>query len=331
MNVGAPIRNIYAPVWERWVHCQSLRKSNNRSCMCASAKRLAFIWSFCAAVAFVGGCADQQVHPETPGGPQGMESEASEQVDTDPSALAQFREPLEPYGHWVDDPTFGTVWVPSSAIVGSDFAPYVTAGHWALTDDDQWTWVSDYEWGWAPFHYGRWVWIDGTGWAWIPGGVYAPAWVVWETGDYDEPYVGWAPMPPVWCWRGGVVVRLGSVPRSRYVYLPSRQVFRPEWRSYVAADARVAAVAPHMQPYAAPGGARYAPMAMTRGPTPAAARIPGAALPAQRVTSAPRATSTGASHPASGGSHPSQRGAPSRGGGRSRGGGGRGGGGGGRR
>ena len=99
------------------------------------------------------------------------------------------------------------MWVPNPETVGADFAPYVTAGHWALTDDDQWVWVSDYEWGSGPFHYGRWVWIDGTGWAWIPGGVYAPAWVVWQTGYYDEAYVGWAPMPPAWCWRGGVAVR----------------------------------------------------------------------------------------------------------------------------
>jgi hypothetical protein len=148
--------------------------------------------------------------------------EADETADTDPSALPQFQKPLEPYGTWVDDPTYGTVWVPNAEAVGPDFAPYETAGHWALTEDDQWTWVSDYPWGWAPFHYGRWLWIDGRGWAWIPGGVYAPAWVVWRTGVYDEAYVGWAPMPPVWCWRGGVAVRVSVGAPSRDVFVPSR-------------------------------------------------------------------------------------------------------------
>src|SRR5262245_56205214 len=90
--------------------------------------------------------------------------------DNDPSALTDFRAPLEPYGTWVDDSTYGTVWQPSRTVVGADFVPYSTAGHWVY--DDDWVWVSDYEWGWAPFHYGRWVWIDGRGWIWIPGRVY---------------------------------------------------------------------------------------------------------------------------------------------------------------
>src|SRR5262245_48273418 len=59
-------------------------------------------------------------------------------TDTDPAALSQFQEPLRPYGTWVDDPTYGTVWVPSPNAVGNDFTPYLSAGHWALTVDDQW-------------------------------------------------------------------------------------------------------------------------------------------------------------------------------------------------
>jgi hypothetical protein len=79
-------------------------------------------------------------------------------ADTDPSALTDFREPLAPYGQWVQDPTYGTIWVPDSAQVGADFAPYQTAGQWGMTDTGDWIWQSDYAWGYIPFHYGRWVW-----------------------------------------------------------------------------------------------------------------------------------------------------------------------------
>src|SRR5690242_8995767 len=81
--------------------------------------------------------------------------------DTDPSALSDFRAPLAPYGSWVDDPTYGTVWIPHRTVVGDDFVPYQTAGHWAM-DGANYVWLSDYSWGWLPFHYGRWVFIDGT-------------------------------------------------------------------------------------------------------------------------------------------------------------------------
>ena len=56
------------------------------------------------------------------------------------NADAEFREPLAPYGNWVDDSTYGTVWVPHTSVVGADFTPYSTAGHW--TYDDEWVWVT---------------------------------------------------------------------------------------------------------------------------------------------------------------------------------------------
>jgi len=62
-------------------------------------------------------------------------------VDASPSALTDFRAALDPYGSWVEDPNNGTVWVPSPDVVGDDFAPYSTAGHWAY--DDDYLWVSD--------------------------------------------------------------------------------------------------------------------------------------------------------------------------------------------
>ena len=105
--------------------------------------------------------------------------------DTDPSALTDFHSALDPYGSWVDDPEYGTIWQPSPDVVGEGFAPYETAGHWSYGDD--YVWVSEYSWGWAPFHYGRWVYAT-NGWGWIPGRQYAGAWTTWRTGY--GPYYG---------------------------------------------------------------------------------------------------------------------------------------------
>ena len=123
--------------------------------------------------------------------------------DNDPAALNDFHPALDSHGQWVDDPTYGTVWVPAAAEVGPDFTPYQTAGHWAY-DGNDYVWVSDYDWGWAPFHYGRWVYAD-RGWAWIPGREYRGAWVNWGADD-GYGYVGWYPMGPTFLWRGGVAV-----------------------------------------------------------------------------------------------------------------------------
>jgi hypothetical protein len=108
------------------------------------------------------------------------------------NAYQSFEDPLAPYGSWIAHPLYGQVWVPAVAIVGANFIPYATAGHFTLTEYG-WTWVSDYPWGWAPFHYGRWIILAGYGWCWIPGTMWGPAWVTWRVGDG---YVGWAPLPP---------------------------------------------------------------------------------------------------------------------------------------
>ncbi|MEO8797994.1 MAG: DUF6600 domain-containing protein [Polyangiaceae bacterium] len=161
----------------------------------------------------------------------GYEDEASV-TDDDVSAIDDFREPLEPYGSWADDPVYGTIWVPSDTVVGDDFTPYVTAGHWVY--DDDWIWVSDYSWGWAPFHYGRWVYVDGRRWCWIPGRRYSGAWVVWQSGGDRFGYVGWAPAPPDHVWRGGVAVRTGFVvPEPRYAFVARGEVFSPSLRERV--------------------------------------------------------------------------------------------------
>ena len=234
--------------------------------------------------------------------------------DADPAALTDFREPLASYGTWEEDPTYGVVWVPSPAAVGSDFVPYVTAGHWGLTDTNEWVWVSDYDWGWAPFHYGRWVWIAGRGWAWIPGRVYSPAWVVWRTGYYDDYYVGWAPMPPSWYWWGGLAFGLWFYPHTHYVFISSGYVFNPHWHEHIVPASRVGVIAPRTRPYisatAAGGGGGYRPLAYAHGPALGEAHVPASAAPARRVAPDSRALSyarpynPSLSRSAPGGPHP---------------------------
>jgi hypothetical protein len=160
--------------------------------------------------------------------------DATETVsDTDPAALTDFNAVLEPHGHWVEDETYGTVWVPHSSSVGSDFAPYVTRGHWALSPAGQWTWVSDYSFGWVVFHYGRWVYVQHLGWSWVPGRRYAPAWVVFRSSLYGDPYLGWAPLPPRYAWRRGRAVWLARVPPAPYVFCATRWVFHPSVGTHV--------------------------------------------------------------------------------------------------
>lgn len=214
-------------------------------------------------------------------------------ADTDPSALTDFREPLAPYGAWVSDPTYGVVWIPDAAMVGADFAPYQTAGHWALTADDEWIWVSDYDWGYVPFHYGRWVWIGGTGWAWIPGRVYAPAWVVWRVSDVG--YIGWAPMPPTYYWVDGFAVSLWAVPPAAFVFCSTSYVFHTHVHSYVVHDHQTVHYAAHhshvyraAQPthsHAAPPAKSYKPATPSLGE----AKIPKIATPTERVPVHPKA------------------------------------------
>jgi hypothetical protein len=147
--------------------------------------------------------------------------------------LTDFREPLTPYGQWTQDPTYGTVWVPDSAQVGTDFAPYQTGGQWVVDDGGDWMWQSDYAWGFIPFHYGRWVWA-GSYWGWIPGRRYAPAWVTWRVGEGG--YIGWAPLPPTWYWGRGVAVGLWTTPYAAYCFVPTNYFFYRGVSSFVVRD-----------------------------------------------------------------------------------------------
>jgi hypothetical protein len=213
----------------------------------------------------------------------GDESEAPESTvgdyaDSDSSALSDFRGTLDPYGSWVEDPTYGTVWVPSQAAVGEDFVPYQTAGHWAYEDD--YVWVSDYSWGWAPFHYGRWV-YGGMGWGWIPGRRYAGAWVSWRYGWDDWAYVGWAPLAPTWCWHRGIAVGIGFVPVAPYAFVATGDLFAPHLATRVVVGERVGAIGAHTRPWV-PASPAVAGHVIARpsvgGPPPSVMRIPPSAV-----------------------------------------------------
>jgi hypothetical protein len=135
-----------------------------------------------------------------------------------------FYNELSPYGQWVDHPSYGYVWIPST---GSDFAPYSTNGHWILTEYG-WTWVSDYSWGWAPFHYGRWDYDDSYGWFWVPDNEWGPSWVNWRRADG---YYGWAPMRP----GISLSVSFGSgytVPNDRWRFVRDRDFSRTDINHY---------------------------------------------------------------------------------------------------
>jgi hypothetical protein len=163
-------------------------------------------------------------------------------ADDDPSAAHAFDRELAGHGNWVDDPTYGRIWVPDKSEVGEGFAPYQSAGHWTLDDDSDWLWASDYDWGYVPFHYGRWLWAPTYGWSWIPGRVYAPAWVSWRVGGGG--YIGWAPLAPRFYWRGGRAVAFGRRPAMAYCFAPTGHVFAHDVSAHVArspADVRAAA------------------------------------------------------------------------------------------
>jgi hypothetical protein len=121
------------------------------------------------------------------------------------------------------------VWQPEGSLVGADFTPYYTGGHWTLTEFG-WTWVSDFSWGWAPFHYGRWIAVSGYGWCWVPGTIWGPAWVAWRAGDG---YVGWAALPP-----RGVSVTATYGPRSPWRFSRAADLNAPRPRCLPARDER---------------------------------------------------------------------------------------------
>jgi hypothetical protein len=114
---------------------------------------------------------------------------------------------LNANGHWVDDGTYGNVWIPSTVAAG--WAPYRN-GNWVWEDSYGWTWVAAEPWGWAPYHYGRWYFSTAYhNWAWYPPapGRFAPAWspalvgfVGFNIGAVSVGVgfgnIGWVPLAP---------------------------------------------------------------------------------------------------------------------------------------
>lgn len=127
-----------------------------------------------------------------------------------------YRRPLDPYGQWVDDRTYGRVWRP---YVAAGWAPY-TDGYWGWSNWG-WSWIATGPWAWT-FHYGRWVSLPSFGWAWYPGSVWGPAWVDWHAGDG---WIAWAPLAP-----------FGVVSFNNYIYVNERNFCSPNLRRVVVRD-----------------------------------------------------------------------------------------------
>ena len=137
-----------------------------------------------------------------------------------------FYDRLAPYGVWVDEPSFGRVFIPDR----DGFVPY-TEGHWQYTTIG-FVWISADPFAWATVHYGRWIYSRAfRRWAWRPDTVWGPSWVEWRvSGDY----FGWAPLaptitieigyaPPIESWHYCAAAHLVDTNVSRY-YEPQRRV-----------------------------------------------------------------------------------------------------------
>ncbi|MGC4089973.1 MAG: hypothetical protein QM756_19210 [Polyangiaceae bacterium] len=220
------------------------------------------------------------------GGAAASSQTAPDPEETNPRALSEFRTQLDPYGTWRQHPTYGTVWIPSASVVGTGFSPYVSSGHWALDDDGNWIWVSDFSFGRVVFHYGRWAWIGGTGWAWVPGYRYAPAWVSWRVPTGSYAYVGWAPLGPSYLWFNGYAVSYWYGAYTPWVYCPSSYVFNRSVNHYVVRDrVLVDRLGSQTRVYtsASPRGVTTRSSLNVVSPSLGAARVPAQSVPSTRV------------------------------------------------
>lgn len=107
-----------------------------------------------------------------------------------PADYSDYEYELADYGRWVNEGSYGYVWVPS--LTNYDWRPYYH-GRWVWYPIIGWSWVSYEPWGWCTSHYGRWGWRTGLGWYWIPhrNWYWGPAWVHWF---WDMDYIGWCPL-----------------------------------------------------------------------------------------------------------------------------------------
>ncbi len=105
-----------------------------------------------------------------------------------PSSISEYEGELDDNGRWVQEESYGNVWVPY--IQNDAWRPYMY-GRWVWYPIIGWTWVSSEPWGWATYHYGRWQWRFSLGWYWIPTTHWGPAWVQWYGG---RDHYGWCPL-----------------------------------------------------------------------------------------------------------------------------------------
>jgi hypothetical protein len=138
------------------------------------------------------------------------------------AGLAPFLELLSPHGTWLDLPDVGLAWRPDPVVVGADFVPYTTHGHWSESEVG-WVFESDFPWGYAVFHYGRWLRDATHGWVWTPDTEWGAAWVDWRVGA-DR--IGWMPMPPA-----GYAYPVAGAPL--YVIVPIVYLADPGFGRYV--------------------------------------------------------------------------------------------------
>ena len=110
-------------------------------------------------------------------------------------------EDLDNYGNWYTEPGYGTVWVPTTYVVG--WVPY-RFGSWFWFSSWGWTWIDHSPWGFAPFHYGRWAHLHNR-WCWVPPPkhhhpVWGPGFVAWNhhagPGGPRQRPVSWVPLAP---------------------------------------------------------------------------------------------------------------------------------------
>jgi hypothetical protein len=215
--------------------------------------------------------------------------DSAEEQARNERAVQEFSPHLAPYGVWVDDSTYGRVWVPNARSVGASFSPYVTGGHWELTVNDDWLWVSDYPFGWVAFHYGHWVWLPTAHWGWVPGYRWAPAWVDFRVASPGVAYVGWGPAPPRYIWRNGVFVSFSTAVSVPYVFCPSASVFSVSVNRYVVRDRyRVRELSRSTRVYRE---RRVHGGVAVRAPSWREARIPERDLPRRRVIGRPQSVS----------------------------------------
>lgn len=104
----------------------------------------------------------------------------------------QFRDTLQQFGSFSQDPNYGEIWIPNAQTVPQGWHPYPPC-HWVNTKKFGWYFDDKTPWGQIVHHYGRWKHDPASGWFWVPGSEFSPGWVLWRS---NPKYIGWAPMPP---------------------------------------------------------------------------------------------------------------------------------------